>query len=382
MSSLAPESALTYLRDELGLTIERIQLALASYSERPEERSELELAGRYLRQLRGALDMMEHRLGTRFVHEMVQLLDLVATGQAQDFEAAREAVLMAALRLEPFIACLERGDRDGVGVDLAGAVDQLRALRGKPPLSPAPSERPKAEPADLDRLLVRKLRPAYQRALARVVRGQAVPASLAQLLQVLEQIRDMAQTETPYRVWWTSCKLLRALKEGWIQPGPEVVPLLGKIDRKLREQVDLGKAAFGGEQALGLLTLIESKVRESAEGAAFFDDRSDYRPPAEGGLAPPPAPATDIDTLRQVAANMVDDISVAQDLVDRMAAGEDQPQDAVTDLGARLRTVASVLAMVNLNSSASLPAAPSPLGSTRAPRRAARSVEPTARRRS
>ncbi len=349
MSSQVSESSLTYLKDELGLTVDRVQQSLEAYSECSGGGAELGQAGDYLRQIAGVLVMLDRPDGARFARELAELAEAIGDQNIADSAAARETLLQEALKLEPFLDSIDAGDADDVA--LASSTDRIRALLGKAPVEGQRVTALMQDPKAIDRILVRQLRPGYQRALVQILRGQDVAGSLAQMTQLLSQLADMARAEPAYRLWWTSGLLLRALRDQHIEHGPAALKLLGGIDRAIKDLIDQGESGLGEGHSVQFLAELQTALGQGA--AELLADQHDYHPPVPADLPATPA-LINRDTLGDVASTLGEDISLLQDTVDRIARADESSTVVAAGMAAKLGAAASVLSMLNMSSSASL----------------------------
>ena len=348
MKSRVSDNALNYLRDELEVTVDRIQQSLEAYSEFTEDASELRVANEYLDQLRGVFTMMALEEGAQIADEMRRVSEAICDESLESIALGRDALLKAALLLPPYLEALSTGPRKEDTLNLQRSVDELRQVRGE--------ERTGAKLAAQsdcgdfeDPVVVRRLRPSFQRALTSVFRGQEVPAQLARVDEVVCALREMAQGETAYHLWWSCSKLVFALRQGRAQLGPDMLRLLGGMDRQIKHLIDIGENGFDVGEVDEFVHRVEETLRDSG-ATEILQDRSDYFPPVAGSAPPRP----DRETLRQIAANVAEDITLVQDAVDRLANGDVPDRNSRDAILERLHASAGVMSMLNMTSSAKL----------------------------
>lgn len=343
---------LSYLREELTVSVGRIQRATEIYADDATEAGELSAACGIMLQVAGALELAGEHAAARFVDEIREVAVTLCDDTAPSADMARSALLQGVLTLKPYLETLYRSSRGAPVMDISAVVVALREARG---LSAGPRCQSGAAGASLsptDRVLVHGLRPGFQKALALSLRGRNLPQQFGRIREILERLRDMAATPEVYDGWWWSLQLVRALQEGALDPELPNLKLLGAIDRQIKHLIDAGEEDFRPEWTDELKAAIESRLAATPSARALLEDRADYSPPVIGQVGAS-LPLPDLETLRQIADNLSEDLAVAQDAVDRVARGQ-------TDAGAsqemlqRLRAGAGVLAMLNLASTSTL----------------------------
>ena len=342
---------LSYLREELNLSVERIQRAVEAYLEYPEEASGLLGACETLRQMSGALTLAGEAAASSFVAEIRAVAEALSEGAAQATGRAHAALLRGVLCLKPYLETVHRSRRGTPVMDVAPVIVALRQARGLAAAAQSASGALGATAAGLDRVLVHGLRPDFQKALTLALRGRDLPQQFARAEQVLQRLRDLAATAATYDTWWWALRLVRALRQGLLPPLPANLKLLGAVDRQIKCLIDEGEEGLRADTTRELLGAIEGLLAAAPAAHELLSDRSDYRPPAaaDGGeLAAP-----DLETVRQIVDTLAEDLALAQDAVDRVARGQPEA-GASEDLLQRLRAGAGVLAMLNLAPTASL----------------------------
>jgi chemosensory pili system protein ChpA (sensor histidine kinase/response regulator) len=341
---------LGYLREELNFSVESVQRAVEAYVEDSENASILRDVCETLRQMSGALTLAGEGAASAFVNEIRALAQAIADS-GQDVDGPRAALLRGVLCLKPYLETLHRARRGFPVMDVSPVTAVLRSARGLDAANGPVASNATSSGSTVERALVHGLRPGFQKALVLILRGKDLPEQFARAGDVLCRLRDMA-TKTPvYDTWWWALRLLRALTEGVLDPIPGNLMLLGVVDRQIKLLIDKGEDGFTGDTVRAVADSIEDALAPVPAGKVLLGDRSDYRPP--GPIAGSELPVPDQATLRQIAETLAEDLTLAQDVVDRTARG--QPDVAASaDLLQRLRAGAGVLAMLNVSSTASL----------------------------
>ncbi len=343
---------LSYLRAELTASVVRIQRATEIYANDAMDGAELSVACEIMLQVGGALELAGERPAARFVDEIRGVAVALRDGSAPNADAARSALLQGVLTLKPYLETLYRSSRGAPIMDVSAVTAALREARGLGAGLRPRSDGAVAGLSPTDRVLVHGLRPGFQKALALALRGRNLPQQFARVGEVLERLRDMAATPHVYDGWWWSLRLVRALQEGLLDPELPNLKLLGAIDRQIKQLIDVGEEGFRAEWTEQLKAAIEAQLSAAPDASKLLEDRDDYQPPAVGQVGAA-LPLPDLETLRQIADNLREDLALAQDAVDRVARGQPEA-GASQDLLQRLRAGAGVLAMLNLGPIATL----------------------------
>ncbi|MDX1655431.1 MAG: Hpt domain-containing protein, partial [Candidatus Competibacteraceae bacterium] len=290
------------------------------------------------------------------LEEMAALARRLAEDEVSDPPAAREVLLRAVLQISLYLEGLQRGGRDQP-VHLQALTNELRIARG---LNPLKGELPPAlagggwRKTTLNlKTLAGQLRPALQRALIGVVRGQDIADNLGRIAAVFAQFRAAAASEPAYRLWWMAESLALELRGDGLDLDRQSTFLLRDLDHQVRlmldEQTDPDRGADPAleERLTQLLSTSES-------GRQRLEERADYQPPMPevGGaeeLAPP-----DAETLLTIATYLKESLTLFKDAMDRFVRSDERLVAALGDEPSRLRQVGNVLALLNMNTSTQL----------------------------
>lgn len=255
-------NALNWVKKELDVVLNQIRLELEAYIDDPSEQERLSEARSLMGQVQGTLQMVELYGAAMLAEEMEEVAQAIMIGEIKKKDDAFEVLMRALLQLPDYLEHIQMGHRD-IPIVLLPLLNDLRATRDASLLSDNVLFFPNLESAD-DRAadgqsassgedaaaLAKKLRHTFQLGLLGWFRDKDVSVSLTKLSDVLGRLRKATTAADVRRLWWTGGALAEALSLGGLESSITVKLLMGKVDRQIKQLIDLGEQTMA-EQVPG-----------------------------------------------------------------------------------------------------------------------------------
>jgi chemotaxis protein histidine kinase CheA/CheY-like chemotaxis protein len=359
---LTMDNPLKALREELALTLQRVQSALETYLDNPGAVAPLESLATDIDQVGGAFAMLERPEVAALAREIAALARELAHGERENGEAVQSVLLRAVLQLSPCLEWLPRDSHPPASTARA-LTNELRAVRDLPPLSagletticltdPAPAR----ATVDLRQLAI-ELRPPWQRALLGVLRGQAVSTNLQAIAQCFRQLQAVMPDASSYRFWWLAEGLVEELLDGGIPLTPLVHSLLRDVDNQVRYLSETGQVFSSSAAEQTFSQRLSDSLAGSSRGLARLQNQTGYAPPPDSAAPPADLPATltppDNDTFQQLAGLLQESLARVEDAVERFAYARER-RDELPPVAAGLHALANVLLLLQGDMAAGL----------------------------
>ncbi len=351
------EKPLTILREELGRTLQQVQSGLVAYFNNPVEVTRLQAAAIKMDQVRGVFLMLEQADAAALAQELAALVQGLFQDGATASPAIPQTLLQTLSQFSAYLTGWQQGERQPV--DLSSLHRELRAVQGLTPLPAAvkpatvvDASIPEAGAKEL-RQLAGRLRPALQRALLGILRGQQVTDNLAGLARIFGQLRELSPAEPDGRFWRLAETLVQNLLESRLPLTQQLHLLLRDLDKQIKYLSETGRifASSAAEQVFEQ-RLIE-QLGSGGSGLAQLQNRlgfesvhaasvAAYRGPA-GTLTPPAA-----ETMEQVCGLLQESLNQVKENIESFThtrQAYEELQQAIVGLHAR----ANVLIMLNMD---------------------------------
>ena len=360
MSVHAADNSVKFLKAESELTLQKVQKALGSYLEDPEDIGLLGPMADLSDQIRGVFVMLDRPDAALFMEEVKRLTRGLEQGEVTDPETAREILSQAILQASRYLNWLD-WDGDKPDFDLSPLINQLRIARGAP-LDAGISKEAAAEPAlGALRNLALHLRPSLQRALLSVLRGRSRTESLSQIAKIFSQFKKVAPDETIYHFWWLAEGFALSVQNSEIAPNQKVNLLLRDLDRQVKLLTETNDINYRDDViAQDVSQRISDYLSTSSEGSARLKQRLDYSPPSPShpvlaGSTMDSGPSLlDLDTLLKITAHIRESIALIKDAIDRFARDGNHHTDILKAQMGRMHALVNVLMLLNMPISAEL----------------------------
>jgi len=346
---------------ELNTELADARAALEAFGEDQDNLELLRSCGMHLRQVHGALRIVEVYGAALLAEEMDQVVRyLVNTfSERRHLAEGLDALMRAMVQLPTYLERVLNGGRD-VALVLLPLLNDLRAVRGSPllsegtllllnltsdrqasPVAPAPGE------AGLTTgHWARKLRPRFQLGLLGWIKGERVEQNLEILARTAEKLEQVATTQPVFQLWWVVGALIEALRAGGLAESASVKRLLGQADREMRRLYEQGEQRYIESPPLDLLNnLLYYVARVRTSGPRVSAVRASFR---LGELLPvdeqveearESLSAPSVKLMKTVAAAIKEDLGRVKDALDLFVRKPDAP---VAELAGQLELLKKI----------------------------------------
>ena len=356
---------LSWVKKELDETLKQAAEALEAYSQDARDTAQLQFCATHLHQVHGILQMLELFGASMLVEEMEQVADALMNGRMANREASCEVLMRAILQLSDYLERIQGGLQD-IPILVLPLLNDLRAARGANLLtenalfSPdldvqrsAPRHARLGQPALAD--AARKLRHRYQLGLLGWLREQNVEKSLAQMLEVLDELDAKSSDDQAGTLWWVASGVVEALAHNALARSVAVNGLLGEVDRQMRRVIQQGEEAFVIAPPRDLIkNLLYYVARAEPRGQRVPAIQAHYKlkelvldeaqlARAREGLSGPNA-----EVLQTVAEAIKEDLAGAKDAIDLFVRGGSQDAERLRGVSDVLKRIGDTLGVLGL----------------------------------
>jgi len=364
MSVHVTDDSLKLLTEELESTLQRVQLGLEAYLEDPTQVAVLASVTDWIDQLRGAFTMLDRPDAASFLEETGALARWLTHGEAPKPGPAQEALLQAVLQMPRYLEWLRWDNGKKPLFNLLPLTNQLRIVHGLGSIqteqaTPALAEAGRRDIQSSRCELVTQLRPALQRALLGVLRGQGADEHLEKAAEIFAHLKKAAPNKEEYHLWWLAEGLALEARHNGTVPGPEANRLLRDLDRHIGQLIASDTVYSDAAAAQELSRRLTRCLANTEQGAVRLEKRIDYHPPPidpaplSQPLASGPA-LLDIKTVQQIGIFLRESLISVRDCLDRLARTNPRRADMLQGELERLHETANVLTLLNMYVSAGL----------------------------
>jgi len=292
MPDMAAQS-LELVSRELTATLEAARGQLESYVDGQSGRESLMRCAEMLHLAAGALKIVEAHGAALLAEEMQEACNFLgASKDEKTLDNGVEVLTRAMVQLPAYIDRLLGGGRD-VALILLPLINDLRELTKRPILSEgtlvllsagsqgrfvsAPSSVGTVPREEVDRQGLAAMRPLFQAALLRWIRGDQPQQQVDQLMDISRRIERAVKTEQGRQIWYVLTAVLEALKDEGLEETIALKRLVGQADRQLKRLIDEGEGVFIQAPPTDLLNgLLFYVARASGEQERLEELRAVY----------------------------------------------------------------------------------------------------------
>jgi chemosensory pili system protein ChpA (sensor histidine kinase/response regulator) len=253
-------STLQWVHPELEQTLSDAREALSSYVDDPADGAAMRSCAAYLHQVQGTLRMVELQGPALAATELEALAKALLDNRVAQREEAYATMMRGLMQLPDYLERIAGGHRD-VPVVLLPLLNDLRACRGDEALTEAALFRPNLDaflpsqaPAAMSESQAREkrgelpeLRLQFQQYLLAWFRGQTQTRPLGGMRRALLAIAARCFHVHGRRLWWIAAGAIEGLEHGMLAAqAAELRQLLGKVDRHIRQLIELGEDSLRG----------------------------------------------------------------------------------------------------------------------------------------
>ncbi len=277
-------STLSWVKNELDLTLKQAIEALEAYSEDRDDSSQMRFCATYLHQVQGTLRMVELYGAALLVEEMEQLAVDLLEGKVDDEEAAFEVLMRGMVQLPDYLDRLLSGHKD-IPVVFLPLVNEIRALRGEslategalfnPDLSlGVPEDLPCPPRRYADKVLrpnIARLRAAYQVGLLKWFRDGASEDLYRRMGLLFERLLSVSTQPVLRQLFWITGGVVEALQNNALELSNSVKSLFGKVDVELRNLALHGERHFVHHRPESVINNLLYYVAQAEPGGLLVD---------------------------------------------------------------------------------------------------------------
>lgn len=278
---------------ELNNELNDARAALELFGEQQDQVATLVACREHLRQVRGALRLVEVFGAALLVEEMEQLAQYLIDNIAEQrhLNEGLDALMRAMVQLPTYLERVMGGGRD-MALILLPLLNDLRAVRGQPllsegtllllnlssdrqanPVAPAPGE-----PAMTVSYWARKMRTRFQLGLLGWIKGERVDQNLEILARAAEKLEQVATTQPVFQLWWVVGAIIEALRDQGLEGTASIKRLLGQADRQMKTLYESGEQQYAQRPPLDLLNnLLYYVARATSHGPRVTAVRASFR---------------------------------------------------------------------------------------------------------
>lgn len=358
-------NALSWIRQEVGVTLKQARLELEEFAESDQRKELLQGCASRLHEARGPLQMVNIKGADMLACEMEEAIADLLLESVSDTETLLEQLMQGFLELPEYLANLRAGKRENPR-QLFPLINSLRAVRNLQPLKEEAVFSPDlsaAMPAgEFDRhvsrvagdivTLARTARVRFQSGLLEWYRDSGTNQGLQTLVEVLEHLQRSARTEPAARLWWAGAGVAEVLRDGVISATPPVKRLFGQLDRQIKRMMDDGEQVFTDLLSEDLLkNLLFQLAGVATDSPRVNQIRSTF------GIASRamPAPEQDADDtgiseelLQTVSATAREDVDRIKDQLDSLSRDPGSGAEALATLANGLHALGNTLGMIGM----------------------------------
>ncbi|MGB5473746.1 MAG: Hpt domain-containing protein, partial [Gammaproteobacteria bacterium] len=358
-------NALSWIRQEVGITLKQSRLELEEYAEGEQRKELLQGCAAHLHEARGPLQMVNIKGADMLACEMEEAIADLLLETVVDKETLLEQLMQGFLELPEYLSNLRSGRKDNPR-QLFPLINSLRASRGLQPLNedavfapdlsasmPAPefSERAKRGQRDMT-TLARAARVRFQSGLLEWYRDSGTNHGLQTLVDVLEHLQGTAGSEHAARIWWVGAGVAELLRDGAIETNPTVKRLFGQLDRQIKRLMDSGEAVFDDVLSEDLLkNLLFQLTGFDTDSPRITSIRSTYGITAHNTVTTDAtADANDLgdELLQTVSLTARDEVERIKDLLDSMNRKSEGGMAALVTVADGLHSLGNTLGMIGM----------------------------------
>ncbi|MEZ5542212.1 MAG: Hpt domain-containing protein [Pseudomonadota bacterium] len=359
-------NALSWIRQEVGVSLKQARVELEEYAERDQRKELLQGCAAHLHEARGPLQMVSIKGADMLACEMEEAIADLLLDSVVDRDSLLEQLMQGFLELPEYLSNLRSGRRENPR-QLFPLINSMRTSRGQPLLQadavfspdltasmPAAEFDPGAvQQGEQDVVgLARAARVRFQSGLLEWYRDSTTNHGLQMLVEVMEHLQQQSRTEAAARMWWVAAGVAELLRDGAIGASPVVKRLFGQLDRQIKRLMDSGEAVFGDALSEDLLTnLLLQVAAVSTESRRVNEIRSTVGITAQAGESPSAAELPDIgdELLLTVSSTARESVDRIKDQVDGLVRGAHDDAGTLVTVADSLHALGNTLDMIGMD---------------------------------
>jgi chemosensory pili system protein ChpA (sensor histidine kinase/response regulator) len=359
-------SALTWVKGTIDESLKQTRQALEQFVENPSDTAPLQQCVIWLHEIYGALSMLELQTAAILVEEIEHTIKTLLAGKVQSNETTYDVLMRTLVQLPNYLDHLWIVQRD-MPLALLPLLNGLRALRAQPPLAAnnlfmpdltiaAPATKAAKMPDDKLKEYMQKMRAAYQKGLATILKDPKQPdEGLKFIYTVMQRLQQVTGNVPINKVWWITEGLLETLLQKGLELNNTIINLLKQIDGLIKQFVDHGNAAMRVVPPKAILNnLLYLAAHARSKGKVITEVKTvfklaDYFPP-ESTLVTARLifSGPDIELMKVVVTLLKDDFARVEETLDIFNRAENPSVTELSPLIALLGDMTSTLGLLGL----------------------------------
>ncbi len=361
-------STLSWVKNELDLTLKQAIEALEAYSEDQDDSSQMRFCATYLHQVQGTLRMVELYGAALLVEEMEQLAVDLLEDRIDEEEAAFEVLMRGMVQLPDYLDRLLSGHRD-IPVVFLPLVNEIRTLRGQalategalfnPDLGlGVPEDLPRPPRRYADKVLkpnIARLRAAYQVGLLKWFKDGASDDLYRRMGLLFERLLSVSTQPALRQLFWVTGGVIEALQNEALELSNSVKSLFGKVDLELRNLAQHGERHFVHNRPDTVINNLLYYVAQAKPGGLLVDrikahfnldallPREEDVEHARGAMS-----GHNREVLSSVGAVLKEELLGVKEQLDLMLRKPETSGEALAELLPTLNKVRETLAMLGI----------------------------------
>jgi len=360
-------SALTWVKASIDENIEQTRQALGQFVEDSSDTSALELCANLLHEIYGVLNVLNLQTAVLLVQEIESVIKSIQAGEVENSESTYEVLLAALIQLPNYLDHLMVVQRD-IPLALLPILNKLRTLTQQQALTAQdlftpklfvsiPEQKPVKVPDDKLKEHMQKMRAAYQKGLAAIVKTPKEPtAGLKFLYTVMQRLRQATGTAPLSQFWWVTEGILEALLEKGLQINKYIFNLLKQLDPLINQVVQNGNAALRAAPPKALLTNLLYVVGHThSEGKQIkaikttFQLNDSLASESEIAAAKLTFEGPDIELMKTLVVLLKEDLARVEETIDIFNPEQDDSMTELNSLVTTLRKISNSLELLGLH---------------------------------
>jgi len=258
-------NALSWVRQEIDVTLRQARAVLVEYSGDQERAGLLHDCAELLHQVRGPLQIADLAGADLLVAEMETVVAGLHGNETIQQKSSLEVLLQSMQILPAYLVRLQSSADDSPEL-LLPQVNLLHSLahpldgKAGEPVTTRDGALPEGvfsgrEAGSADEVAARahSARVQFQSALLNWYRGNPGSKGTVALADILGQLQEDAGSESEARLWWVGAGVADALGTGLLEDSREVKQLFGRLDRQIKRLVEGDDVDFADDQARSLV---------------------------------------------------------------------------------------------------------------------------------
>ncbi len=361
------QSALGWVKKSIDDNLSEINVDLKRYIEEGDVTLLESVKGR-LSVIQGVLTMIEQYGAAMLTEEMVSLCEYIVENTQEQGGQALEVMFRAVLQLPDYLEHIQSGHKD-IPIAILPLLNDIRAVKNQdmfsekllflPDLSMhqdgVDDDALDANTNHLSRLFAKKLRPAYQLALVKIIKDVEVDEHIQLLEKICEKLEEKSFSEQVARIWWIIGALVESVSRQQLELGASIKSLLSKVDALFRVLLIIGEQGLLQHQPIELIkNFLFYIAQPECDGPKALAIKTAYR--LEQFLPSEAVRSRVLDNiagpnqalLKTVGEAMKTDIEAVKSKLEVYVNGDLGDTDQLKEIPQDLHVISDTLAMIGL----------------------------------